>query len=545
MSLPYISIHNLFHRFSDAEKPLLNGVSLNFSMGRYGVVGSNGSGKSTLLKLLLGEKQASSGSIERYGKIATVSQLHDIDSTLTVAQLLEVDEKLDALNRIMQGSTEVKDFDLVGDDWNFPETVENYFSEMGLRSLPLDKTFSDLSGGERTRLMLVKAVLKDPDFLILDEPTNNLDQESRIAVYHFIQSWKKGLIVASHDRDLLRCMDQIIELTSVGAKQYGGAYDFFVEQKSINEASIANQLNNQLHQLENKQEQVQKRLQQHLKNENKGIKAKQAQIKAKGSYDKIQIKSKQGQSQNTLRRVKTQAGRQLDQLNEQINLTQEKIPIEKSLNFSLESTLVPSRKVILNIQGLRFNYWGDSDLFEHFNFSMVGPERIALKGCNGSGKSTLIKLILGKLSPAKGEIYRGFNRAAYLDQHCSALDDEKTILDNYQDFNPDQSITESYTNLAQFKFRNKKALAKVSSLSGGERLRALLCCALMSKSPPEILILDEPTNHLDIESIEYLEQVLNEYQGALLVVSHDEEFLNNIAIKNIIKLAVYDKYKHF
>ncbi|MBX3710137.1 MAG: ABC-F family ATP-binding cassette domain-containing protein [Gammaproteobacteria bacterium] len=192
-------------------------------------------------------------------------------------------------------------------------------------------------------------------------------------------------------------------------------------------------------------------------------------------------------------------------------------------------------KVILEIEHLIFSYPESNDLFiKNFSLTIKEPERIALCGTNGSGKTTLIKLILNELQPSYGEIFLGTERISYLDQNTMQLNPEVSILDNFLRLNSDTKENEAYQALAQFLFKNTSALKLVKHLSGGEKLRALLACTLKSSNPPQLLILDEPTNHLDLNSMKSIESALKNYQGAMIVISHDQSFLESIGIERII-----------
>ena len=214
------------------------------------------------------------------------------------------------------------------------------------------------------------------------------------------------------------------------------------------------------------------------------------------------------------------------------------IDIKEALKLNLLKTQVPTGKRVLQIKNLGFQYPNSKEaLFKQFNFELQGPNRMALHGPNGSGKTTLLKLIMGELTPSQGSVTHGVETVAYLDQHASVLDPKKTILENYQRLNPKATQNESHSVLAQFLFRNVQAMKPVEQLSGGEKIRAALACVLGAVHPPQLLILDEPTNHLDLHSIECIEQALQAYQGAMLVISHDKVFLENLGIQASIRIS--------
>jgi ATPase subunit of ABC transporter with duplicated ATPase domains len=179
----------------------------------------------------------------------------------------------------------------------------------------------------------------------------------------------------------------------------------------------------------------------------------------------------------------------------------------------------------------------DTRLFDGFDLKLVGPERVALQGRNGAGKTTLLRLVMGELTPDAGHITVGVERWVYLDQRAAVLDGEASILDNFRGHNPELSESESRLRLAQFLFVKDSVFKPVRVLSGGERLRAALACTLMAARPPQLVLLDEPTNHLDLEAIASMEETLSDYQGALLIVSHDEDFLRNVHVHRRVELT--------
>jgi ATPase subunit of ABC transporter with duplicated ATPase domains len=192
---------------------------------------------------------------------------------------------------------------------------------------------------------------------------------------------------------------------------------------------------------------------------------------------------------------------------------------------------------VLDIQGLVFAYPGHAPIISDFKMTVVGAKRVAISGKNGSGKTTLLKLIMGQLIPTSGTIKVGVQHRAYLDQTLSVLDSDQTILENFRRLNPDVQETDCRLRLATFLFVYDDVNKLVSNLSGGEKMRAALACILMGDTPPQLIMLDEPTNNVDLESIASIEQALANYKGALIVVSHDVTFLQNIGVEETIELT--------
>ena len=207
----------------------------------------------------------------------------------------------------------------------------------------------------------------------------------------------------------------------------------------------------------------------------------------------------------------------------------------KLLAFELPPSGLAAGRRVLSLDRVGFAWPGQPPLLDAVSFEMIGPRRVAITGPNGSGKTTLLKLIAGDLTPTRGEIFRG-GRMALLDQRTAVLDDGETILANFRRLNPADDDNACRAALARFLFRNDAALRPVAELSGGERLRAALACVLAGQAPPQLLILDEPTNHLDLDSIAAIEAAVAGYDGAVLVVSHDADFLTAVGIEREVRL---------
>ncbi len=527
MTQPQILINQLTFTLPTGT-PLFTDLTLAFAKCKIGLVGRNGIGKSTLLKLILGDIAPSSGSIQIDGRLAYVPQ-HPSSLEMTVAGLLECEEKIHALHRITQGSVNEVDFAILNDDWNIKERIQRQLTTFGLNSIPYDRQLNSLSGGELTRLLLVKVFSSHADFLLLDEPTNHLDYTARQQLYQAIIEWKGGLIVVSHDRTLLNLMDEIVELTTLGAFRYGGNYDAFLEQKSIEKIAKDQQLHDAKKFLQKTKNSIQSSHEKHEQKQSYG-----RELRRSGSIDKMAANSKKGRSEKTQSKLLIKEERMLKQAEKEWQAAKEQIEIIEEIHVDLLKTCVPNGKVILNIEKMSFAYSEHYSIIKNFNLLLQGPERVALIGNNGSGKTTLVKLILSKLQPQLGNIYLGTNYISYLDQTSSLLNPDCSILENFLLLNREAKENDAYRSLAQFLFRNTATHKLVKDLSGGEKLRALLACVLMSSHPPQLLILDEPTNHLDLQSIGSIESALKNYRGAIIVISHDQQFLKNIEISRYI-----------
>ena len=326
-------------------------------------------------------------------------------------------------------------------------------------------------------------------------------------------------------------------MSALGVQIYGGNYNDYTEQKQIEEAAArqtlqtAEQLRRQAKAL------TQERKERHEQAKAKGRLARKTEIAKVGILkSRMAFNSAQGRSERTQKKINAQAERKLAKINESVQEAREKIAPSQEIHIDIPRTRVPNGKMILEIKNLYFNYPQQKNfIFENFSLSIQGPQRLAISGDNGSGKTTLIKLILGELLPCRGEILAGTDRVNYLDQKIQLINPKLSVLDNFLYLNPDIRELDARYFLAAFLFRNDAALKPGAHLSSGERLRAALACILMSSNPPQLLILDEPTNHLDLYTIASIESALQKYQGALIVISHDNSFIKNIQIETGIQ----------
>ncbi|MBW8893102.1 MAG: ABC-F family ATP-binding cassette domain-containing protein [Burkholderiales bacterium] len=411
-----------------------------------------------------------------------------------------------------------------------PGRVAAALGEVGLSRRDASAPAASLSGGQMTRAALAGLLVAAPDVILLDEPTNNLDAAARSLLADVLRRWKGGAVVVSHDRALLRGMDRIVELSTLGATSYGGGYDLYVERKAQAVAAAE-------HDLEAAERQVRQAAREaQIARERKARRdAAGRRFAAKGSEPKILLGAQAERAENSGARegrLADRAAQDAAQAREDADARVERL---RRLAFDLPSCGLPAGRIVLDFDAVGFSYPGGPPVLTDLSFRLTGPERVALVGGNGAGKSTLIRLAAGGLEPTAGAVTRGV-RAALLDQRTAVLDGTQTILENFRRLNPAAGANEAHAALARFLFRNIAAHQAVATLSGGERLRAALACVLMAADPPQLLILDEPTNHLDLDSVEAVENALAGYDGALLIASHDEDFLDAVGVERRIVL---------
>ncbi|MGW5781717.1 ribosomal protection-like ABC-F family protein [Streptomyces sp. NPDC003863] len=532
MSDAAIVCSNLSFTWPD-DTPVFDNLSFSVPPGRTGLVAPNGSGKSTLLKLIAGELKPASGSVSVGGTLGYLPQSLPLTGNLTVAEVLGIAEVIRALDAVESGDVDERHFTTIGDDWDIEERTRAQLDRLGLAGLALDRSLSTLSGGQVVSLGLAAQLLRRPDVLLLDEPTNNLDLEARHKVYDVLSDFNGCLLLVSHDRALLDRMERIAELGSDELRLYGGNFTEYEEavraEQEVAEKNVRNaeqELKREKRELQQARERADRRASNAAKNlKNAGLPRIFAGNMKRGAQESAGRAGQMHASRVTEAKARLdEAGRALRE--------------EQRLTLELPDTRVPAGRNLFLGKGMQVRL-GYEDVFVPggVDLTVRGPERIALTGPNGAGKTTLMRLITGELAPDSGEIKRNDGRIAYLSQRLDLLDLDLTVAENFAEFAPERPEAERMNLLARFLFRGPRAHLPVGVLSGGERLRATLACVLCAEPAPQLLLLDEPTNNLDLVSAGQLESALDSYQGAFMVVSHDERFLAEIGVNRWLRLA--------
>ncbi len=505
-----ISVSNLVKEFEVGHK-ILDGLTFQVDTGeRVGLLGPNGCGKTTLLRILTGEIDYDEGDVvvapgKRMGLISQIPVYpagYTVEDVLAAAfaPVREMEREMAALTEQMGEKSDpalLSRYDKLAAAYEAAGGYETdtrtnkVCSGLSIPQSMREQLFDKLSGGEKTRVNLARLILEDTDILLLDEPTNHLDLRATEWLEEYLEKFKGTVLTVSHDRYFLdQVVDRIVEIKDGRAEFYEGSYSFYAVEKE-------RRYEEQLRRYEKEQakiEQLEKA-------------AEQMRVWAYSGMDK------------TFKRVKS-----MEKRIERMRVT-DRPRKERKLEVRFGEREFRGDEV-LTVKGLTKSF-GERTLFSNLGLEVEGGERIALLGDNGSGKTTLLKMILGEEEPDAGKIRLGPTvKIGYLPQHVHFSHPERNLVDTLI-YDQDCTAQTARNRLAAFKFRGEDVFKPVSALSGGEQSRLRLCMLMDEKI--NLLILDEPTNHLDIQSREWIEEAVEEYEGNLLFVSHDRYFIERFA----------------
>ncbi|WP_298057275.1 ribosomal protection-like ABC-F family protein [uncultured Campylobacter sp.] len=501
---------------------ILNKISLNVNeRERIAIIGKNGSGKSTLMKLVAGALEPDSGRriVQGGVKVEMLAQNPKFDDAATVKDALNLELKeifdargeyavvLEALGRnphnkeLNARQDELIKFIEAKDGWQIERKIERVLEEFKLKEYE-NRAVASLSGGEMRRVALGALILKKPDILLLDEPTNHLDVYMVRFLEDMLKSSRQTIVFISHDRYFIDALaTRSVEIEEGALASFDGGYANYLAKKEEILASLAKSHETLLKQLKAEEEWLRRGVKARLKR-NEGRKERV-----------LAMREEAKKNPGVIRRVRLE----LERASKNFNQTQS----------------VNRKKMLFEIKQLSKNI-GGKQLFSDFNARVLQGERIAIVGRNGSGKSTLIKILLGFEKPSSGEVRRGEVRVGYFDQSRSALDDDKSLIETFCPNGGDHVMVRGrnmhvYGYLKNFLFPKEFLDKPIGVLSGGEKNRVAL--ALLFSKEYDVLVLDEPTNDLDIATINILEDYLQSFEGAIIIVSHDRYFVDKIAHK--------------
>ncbi|MCM7532913.1 ABC-F family ATP-binding cassette domain-containing protein [Enterobacter quasiroggenkampii] len=516
---PSFILHQVTCQFPTGDT-LFGPLNLSLEPSLCALVGRNGSGKTRLLRLLAGLDEPATGHIERFGSHAWVAQQHVISSQTTLAELLGYDAIFAARKRIDSGDYQPDDLALLDGYWDIAERLSEAFINAKLPPFDPDKPAGELSGGERIRALLCGAFTAESDFMLLDEPTNHLDRQGRAWFYDQLCRYQGGVLVASHDRELLAQVPRILELSASGLRSYGGNYADYQAQRDAEQQAARAALEHAATERKRTRARMQK---EHDDSQRRSAKTlRTVDTLNIASFERVKYK---GAAKERIGSWKKQHSEQNEALNAAVNKARERVEDDNPVMFTLPGSQVPEGKQVLVLEDLVLPHVPVPPL----TWRMDGPMRVALKGPNGCGKSTLLKTILGEMTPRSGTCKVSVS-CAYLDQHLSRLDLSQSVMTHLNLSHTPLEEGVLRTRLAQLQLGADKVMLPLAALSGGERLKAALACVLWRAEATQLLLLDEPTNHLDLASVQAIEAALAGFPGALLVVSHDEAFLSGLTL---------------
>jgi len=527
ITTPSIVLSDLSFSWPDGSG-VIDHLSTAFGRGRTGLVGANGAGKSTLVRLVTGDLVPTGGRLTTTGEVDLLPQRLRSRAGDTVADLLGVGPRLLALRAILSGDATEGQYELLADDWDVESRAAAALADVGLGGLDggsrtgtgpstvLDRPVSTLSGGQAVLVAIAGVRLRGRPIAVFDEPSNDLDRRSRGLLLDVVDRWRGTLVVVSHDRELLEHVDEIAELRDGSMTVFGGTWSTYEQQLAMLQAAAERDVR--------AAEQVLKaERRQRIEAETTIARRAKAGAKAGESMPKSMSNQLRGQAEATAGSLRRAHASSEQEARVAVDTAERRLRRDDTIVVDLPDPAVPASRRLaeLTVRGR--------------TVVVQGAERIAVVGANGSGKTTLLEQLVGApdarphpLPDTHAVALTG--RVAHLGQKKNSLDDALTVLENVRRAAPDVPPREVRNRLARFLIRGDIVDRLAGTLSGGERFRVALAGLLLADPPPELLVLDEPTNDLDMASTAHLLQALRGYRGALVIVSHDEEFLERLGL---------------
>ena len=533
---PAVVIDDLSLAWPDGQVALAS-ISGSFSAARTGLVGRNGCGKSTLLRIIAGQLTPTQGAVRTLGRVVMLPQRITAQGDLPVSDLLGIGDVLRAVRAVESGDVSPAHFDTIGDAWDIEARAHQALADVGLPPEALDRTVATLSGGETMLTAISGLRLSEADIVLLDEPTNNLDRVARARLNAMISSWPGTLVVTSHDTALLELMDETAELYGNELTVFGGRYSEFRAWLDQEQAAA--------HQAERTAKAAVRR-EKRVRIEAEAKLAGRERTAAKAEKEKrvplIVAHNRRQDAQVSAGKLRTDAREKEAAARAAHDAAERRLRDDDSIRIDLPDPDVSATRRIATLRD------------DQREWIILGPERIALVGRNGAGKSTLLeRLVSADGDPADsgtaetGKSQAGLapeitgvlhtDRVRFLRQSADGLDDDRSAEANVRAAAPHIEDRELRNRLARFLIRGDAMTRPVSTLSGGERFRVALASLLLAEPAAQLLVMDEPTNTLDFDTVNHLVEALASYRGAILIVSHDQAFLDRLGITTTLELS--------
>ncbi|KJC63136.1 ABC transporter [Agreia bicolorata] len=518
MTTPSIVLTDCSFAWPDGSV-VLERVSAAFGSGRTGLVGANGAGKSTLVRLLTGDLVPTRGNVSTTGPVDLLPQRFVRGPDHTVADLLGVRERLDALHAILGGDADPHHFDVVDDDWDIEARAIAALDEAGLELAVADlrRPVATLSGGQAVLTAVTGVRLRGLPIAVLDEPTNDLDRRSRGLLLDLVDRWRGTLVIVSHDRELLEHVDEIAELRDGSLRTFGGTWSAFEERLSIEHTAAERDLRSA-------EQVLRAERRQRVEAETTIARRAKAGEKSAASMPKILANARRNRAEATAGKLRSGHADAESRAREHVDAASRQVRNDDTVKLDLPNPGVPAARRLAE-----FTVRGRTTVLQ-------GPERFAIVGANGMGKTTLLERLVGAADtrphPLPGTDAKALtDRIGWLPQ-CreDLLDDDRTVLEHVAGVAPTVPTRDVRDALARLLVRGAVVDRPTRTLSGGERFRVALAGLILAQPSPQLLVLDEPTNDLDMATTDHLVDVLRAWRGGLVVVSHDELFLDRLRL---------------